>query len=109
MTRHPTSILLNDEERSQLDELREHLDTTRVAILRRALAELHQRVTTGDQWVGTGVWRGWRITTAHAASSYGQPVLVAPSGVTMAPGDFGLIPSIVLGDVLCPEEEADDH
>ncbi len=41
-----------------------------------------------DIWKGDGVWSGWRITTDHAASSYGQPVLVSPSGQAYGPGDI---------------------
>ena len=29
----------------------------------------------------------YRVTTDHAASSYGQPVLVAPNGTAYGPGD----------------------
>lgn len=41
-----------------------------------------------DQWTGQGVWAGWRITTDHAASSYGQPVLVDPDGNAYGPADI---------------------
>lgn len=41
-----------------------------------------------DQWIGTGVWSGWRITTDHASSSYNQPVLVDPNGTAYGPGDI---------------------
>lgn len=36
----------------------------------------------------TGIWSGWRWTTDHAASSYGQPVLVSPDGRAFGPGDI---------------------
>lgn len=39
-------------------------------------------------WKGEGIWAGWRLTTDHAASSYGQPVLVDPDGNTYGPGDI---------------------
>lgn len=42
----------------------------------------------GDIWTGTGVWGGWRLTTDHSASSYGQPVLVDPDGKAYGPGDI---------------------
>lgn len=41
-----------------------------------------------DVWTGSGPWQGWRLTTDHAASSYGQPVLVSPSGKAYGPGDI---------------------
>lgn len=41
-----------------------------------------------DEWTGKGIWAGWRITTDHAASSYGQPVLVSPDGRAFGPGDI---------------------
>ena len=48
----------------------------------------YHRETTGDLWVGTGPWRGWRLTTAHSVSSYGQPVLIGPDGVARGAGDI---------------------
>jgi hypothetical protein len=41
-----------------------------------------------DIWTGSGVWAGWRLTTDHAASSYGQPVLIDPDGRAYGPGDI---------------------
>ncbi len=41
-----------------------------------------------EQWTGTGVWAGWRLTTDHAASNHGQPVLVDPDGKAYGPGDI---------------------
>ena len=41
-----------------------------------------------DIWQGTGLWQGWRLTTDHAASCYGQPVLVDPDGKAYGPGDI---------------------
>lgn len=41
-----------------------------------------------DIWKGTGVWEGWKLTTDHPMSSYGQPVLVDPAGLAMGPGDI---------------------
>lgn len=41
-----------------------------------------------DKWTGEGIWAGWRITTDHAASSYGQPVLIDPDGNAYGPGDI---------------------
>lgn len=41
-----------------------------------------------DIWTGSGTWDGWRLTTDHAASSYGQPVLVDPDGQAYGPGDI---------------------
>ncbi|MEK8128635.1 AsnC family protein [Paenibacillus filicis] len=40
-----------------------------------------------NNWVGAGVWAGWRLTTDHPASSYGQPVLVDPDGRSYGPDD----------------------
>jgi hypothetical protein len=39
-----------------------------------------------DIWQG---WDGWRLTTDHAASSYGQPVLVSPDGRAYGPSNIG--------------------
>jgi hypothetical protein len=41
-----------------------------------------------DIWIGTGIWAGWRLTTDHSSSSYGQPVLVDPDGNAYGPGDI---------------------
>lgn len=41
-----------------------------------------------SEWIGKGVWEGWRLTTEHSASSYGQPVLVSPTGCAYGPGDI---------------------
>lgn len=41
-----------------------------------------------DIWTGSGIWEGWRLTTDHAASSYGKPVLVSPTGRAYGPGDI---------------------
>ena len=41
-----------------------------------------------DIWTGAGVWAGWKLTTNHSASSYGQPVLVDPDGNAYGPGDI---------------------
>jgi len=41
-----------------------------------------------NEWIGEGIWAGWRLTTDHADSSYGQPVLVDPDGVAYGPGDI---------------------
>jgi len=41
-----------------------------------------------DIWTGEGIWEGWRLTTDHPASSYGQPVLVDPDGIAYSPGDI---------------------
>lgn len=43
---------------------------------------------TDDIWQGRGIWAGWGLTTDHAASSYGQPVLVDPDGVAYGPRDI---------------------
>lgn len=42
-----------------------------------------------SEWIGFGSWAGWKITSDHAASSYGQPVLVDPTGKAYGPGDIG--------------------
>jgi hypothetical protein len=41
-----------------------------------------------EVWTGSGPWQGWSLTTDHAASNYGQPVLVSPSGKAYGPGDI---------------------
>lgn len=39
-------------------------------------------------WTGEGIWAGWVLTTDHASSSHGQPVLVDPDGKAYGPGDI---------------------
>lgn len=41
-----------------------------------------------DIWNGSGIWSGWKLTTDHPSSSYGQPVLVDPQGNPYGPGDI---------------------
>ncbi|CDN42068.1 hypothetical protein BN871_AT_00700 [Paenibacillus sp. P22] len=41
-----------------------------------------------NEWIGSGPWQGWRLTTEHAASSFGQPVLVDPDGRAYTPVDI---------------------
>lgn len=48
-----------------------------------------------NEWTGTGVWSGWRLTTDHAASSYNQPVLVDPDGNAFGPGDINSVHQVV--------------
>jgi hypothetical protein len=81
----PTSIRLTARTREQLCDL----DGRTSEIIARAVDLLHRTETTGDLWVGTGPWQGWRLTTAHSASSDGQPVLVRPDGMALGPGDVG--------------------
>lgn len=92
-----TSVTLHQEDRLRLAEIENALGLMgapagrrgrRSQIIRAAIAELHRVVTTGDLWVGTGGWRGWRITAAHAACSHGDPVLVRPDGTALGPGDL---------------------
>ncbi|KJD42627.1 DUF3653 domain-containing protein [Paenibacillus terrae] len=43
-----------------------------------------------DEWVGKGIWSGWRITTNHSITSVqGQPVLISPAGQNFRPEDIG--------------------
>lgn len=83
-TTHPTSVRLSDETRRQLAELGGSLSDEIAA----AVVERHQRRVTGVLWQGAGAWQGWSLSTSHAASSYGQPVLVRPDGVALGPGDI---------------------
>lgn len=41
-----------------------------------------------DIWTGSDIWEGWILTTDHATSSYGQPVLVDPDGNAYGPDDI---------------------
>lgn len=56
-------------------------------LLWRLLEDHHRKTTTGDEWVGTGIWQGYRITTAHVDSVDGRPVLVGPDGRARWPGN----------------------
>ncbi len=89
MPNAPTSIRLSPRTREQLSDLGDRQSET----IARAVELLYRVETTGDLWVGSGVWAGWRLTTSHAASSYGQPVLVRPDGQALGPGDI-LSPSV---------------
>lgn len=40
------------------------------------------------EWVGSGIWEGWRITTDPPSSSHRQPVLVSPDGSAFVPRDI---------------------
>jgi hypothetical protein len=82
---NPTSIRLTARTREQLSDLGGRASE----VIARAVDLLHRVETTGDLWVGTGAWQGWRLTTAHSASSYGQPVLVRPDGAALGPRDIG--------------------
>ncbi len=86
--RTPTSFRLSARAIEALAAITEATDDRRSRILEQALCDLADRLTTGDQWRGTGPWAGWRITTAHSASSYGVPVLVRPDGQAMGPSDL---------------------
>ncbi len=83
MTRR-TSIIIRPEDERRLDTL--GIGPTEA--LRSALDRLEHERATGDLWVGTGNWRGWRLTTGHSAASYGEPVLVRPDGSALGPGDL---------------------
>lgn len=80
----PTSIRLSPCTREQLCDLGGRTSE----VIARAVDLLYRVETTGDLWVGVGIWQGWRLTTAHSASSYGQPVLVRPDGVALGPEDI---------------------
>jgi len=84
MTNAPTSVRLSQRTRQQLEDI----DGRMSEIIARAIDLLHRSETTGDLWVGSGIWSGWRVTTSHSTSSYGQPVLVRPNGQALGPGDI---------------------
>lgn len=50
-----------------------------------------------DLWNGTDAWAGWKVTTDHDSSSYGQPVLVSPAGTTYEPGDITSLDEVFSG------------
>lgn len=56
-----------------------------------------------DIWQGSGIWEGWRLTTNHSSSSYGQPVIVNPQGKAFGPTDI-----IRLDDVRTVPEAAEE-
>ena len=87
MAKHPTSFRLDDNAREQLSELMALWGCERAGVVRRALDAAYNTEATGDEWVGSGIWKGWRITTEHSSSSCGQPVLVGPDGCGRGPGD----------------------
>lgn len=87
MARSATSIRLSKRTRRLLEELIVELDWTQSHVIERAIEELHATVQPCRQWVGSGPWRGYSMTTEHAASSQGQPVLVTPTGQALGPGD----------------------
>ncbi|MDB2620174.1 hypothetical protein N9X87_00045 [bacterium] len=80
-----TSFIVPDD----VDEIIKNLGSPKLApLLWDLLREHHHQETTGDIWVGTGPWRGWRLTTAHSASIDGQPVLIGPDGVGRGANDI---------------------
>ncbi len=93
-TKMAANFRLSSETLAQLDVICAELQASRVGGVERAIGELHERLTCvgprdgDDLWTGNGVWTGWRMTTAHAASSYGQPVLVDPDGTAFGAGDI---------------------
>lgn len=50
-----------------------------------------------DLWIGADAWTGWKVTTDHASSSYGQPVLVSPDGIAYEPGDITSLDEVYSG------------
>jgi hypothetical protein len=50
-----------------------------------------------DLWIGSDAWIGWKVTTDHASSSYGQPVLVSPDGIAYEPGDITSLGEVYSG------------
>lgn len=50
-----------------------------------------------DLWIGADAWAGWKVTTDHASSSYGQPVLVSPDGIAYDPGDITSLDEVYSG------------
>jgi len=81
MTTRITSIKLTPADDAALTRLDRGISEVFHAGLDREFAERE----TGDVWIGTGTWKGWRLTTAHSSSSYGQPVLVGPDGAGHLP------------------------
>ena len=80
-----TSIRISDDQYAALDKL----DRKISEVFRDGLARELSEHETGDLWIGIGVWKGWRLTTAHSLSSHGQPVFVGPDGVGRGSGDIG--------------------
>lgn len=50
-----------------------------------------------DLWIGADAWNGWKVTTDHASSSYGQPVLVSPDGIAYESGDITSLDEVYSG------------
>lgn len=50
-----------------------------------------------DLWIGGDTWAGWKVTTDHASSSYGQPVLVSPDGMAYEPDDITSLDEVYSG------------
>lgn len=63
------------------------------------------------------IFKSWKLTTDHAASSYGQPVLVnRATGEAFGPGDivqcypsWGYLPAALAVDRLAAAESLDDE
>lgn len=75
-----TSFKLAPEVIRRLQELSEAEDCSMASII--------EALVLGERWDGRGVWEGWNLTTDNAASSYGQPVMLAPDGRVLGPGDI---------------------
>ena len=84
MTTRRTSIKLTPHDDFMLDEIGRGIS----AVFHAGLDREFDEYETGDIWIGTGIWKGWRLTTAHSSSNHGQPVLVGPDGVGRGPDDL---------------------
>lgn len=83
-----TTIRLPIKIAEHLKELAEANEISQSKLIIQAIEKMYDEYSTGDIWRGQGVWRGWRLTTAHPASSYRQPVLVDPEGTAYGPADI---------------------
>ena len=86
MARHSKTFRLSDTALEGLEVIKEKSDLQSTAAVESAIAHLAHHLATGDEWVGTGEWYGWRISNSHELSGvFKCPLLVCPGGYATLP------------------------
>ena len=95
MAKRPASFSLSEKARKDLALICEHLNLDQTAALESAIEHLAHHLATGDEWVGTGEWYGWRISNSHELSGvFKCPLLICPRGYTTLPSQVDVISAL---------------